>query len=403
MKKTLLSLALISSGILGANAYWLPNPVITSEKIEGDKATIEWTYDSSIEMNTGFQVIVYKMHKATAEERFVLASADFMDIESTGTLSAHEERGALWDYVKGAPGWIVRCPLYMNSAIGIDAIQYFPGSDNSDIFGGAYMISPDYDLSKVSSNVLEVKAQIANEATSVTGGFCIWAWNTNWYTESNIDYKPVYGMDYHYDGLSNQSWKDISESPIFPDLSDYTDPDQIEEINSICMDRTRVMFYGSGKSAYWINNFEVAANLQPGDMIDYAAEMHKVEGNSFVIDLSKDTDNDYVYAYEIHAIREDFDDYRNVTTYRAINYPYNTPKNVFGQLTGIEDVTLEESNVAITTDGNNIIIKGAEGLDAQVYTAAGACVYNGPSDRAINLAGGIYIVKAGQKTAKVAL
>lgn len=403
MKKTLLSLALISSGILGANAYWLPNPVITSEKIEGDKATIEWTYDSNIEMNTGFQVIVYKMHKATAEERFVLASADFMDIESTGTLSSHEERGALWDYVKGAPGWIVRCPLYMNNAMGIDAFSYYAGSDNSDIFGGAYMVSPDYDLTKVSSNVLEVKAQLANEATSVTGGFAIWAWNTNWNDLTNIDYKPIYGMDYHYSDLSSYNWKDVEESAIFPDVNDYTDQDDIDEIMGICSNRTRVMFYGTGFSAYWINNFEVAANLQAGDMIDYAAEMHKVEGNSFVIDLSKDTENDYVYAYEVRSILEEYDDYREITTLRAINYPYNTPKNVFGQLTGIEDVTLEESNVAITTDGNNIIIKGAEGLDAQVYTTAGACVYNGPADRAINLAGGIYIVKAGQKTAKVAL
>lgn len=406
MKKSLLLTALLMGSVLSAKAFWLPTPVLTSEKIEDGKVVVDWSYDSSEEPCSYFQVIVYKMHKAPADEKFCLAKSGFDWLEdSKGTMTKSENRGMLWDYLPDNPGWWVRNPMYMKGAMGIDTFFYFSGSDNSDIFGGAYMVSPDYDLSKLSDKTIEVKADLANEAVSVSGGFCLWAWNTNWVDAANIDYKPVIGNDFHYDDINSTNWRTKTENIIFPNVADFTDPDAIDEVNGIQHSRSRVMFYGVGYSSYWIDNFSVSVNMKKDETVDYGAAIHKVEGNSFTIDTTGDTENDYVYAYEVRAVREDYDEYRSRNYIRAINYPYAYAKKVIGETAGIEDViaTTPGSDIAISAADGCIIIAGAEGLDAQVFDTMGRCVYNGTADNAISLPAGLYIVKAGDKTAKVIL
>lgn len=402
MKNLLLSAALAVAGISSANAVvWLPTPVITSESVNGQGVTIEWTYDSATEPCDHFQVIVYKMHKATQAENFVLAQTDFDYIESKGTMSKHENRGAIWDFIPGCPGWWVKFPMYMNGAMGIDVFNYFTGSDNADIFGGAYMVSPDYDFSKIKDPVIKLETNLANEATSVTGGFALWAWNLNWFDPKNIDYKPVYNNDFHYTDLASTSWKSVSETMKFPTLGDYTDPEQIEEIRGIDNRRSRIMFYGRGYSSYWINDFKLSVDLTPGDMVDYGASIHEVTGNSFTIDTSADTDNDYVYAYEVRPVKLDKDDYRGVTTVRIVNYAQSSPRHIIGEYAGVEDITVSKNEAKISVADGAIVINGAE--TAQIYNLTGQCVYNGPADRPITLDGGVYIVKAGTSVAKVAL
>ncbi|MCM1067680.1 MAG: T9SS type A sorting domain-containing protein [Muribaculaceae bacterium] len=403
MKKTLLCLACATLGVASANAYWLSTPVITSETKEDGKVKIEWTYDDSEEPCNAFEVIVYKMHKATADEHFVLASTDFSHIESKGTITSSEEHGNQWDNIPGCPGWWAKFPLYMDKALGIDTYLYFSGSDNSDVFGGAYLVSPDYNLSGMGDKTITVKASLAAETTSVSGGFAVWAWNTNWFDEKNIDYKPVYNLDKHYTTLAQAKFKDFEEVLSFPNESDFTDPDDLDEIRAYCHDRTRVMFYGNGYAAYWINSFEVSAELEAGDMVDYGASMHRVKENSFVIDTTGDTDTDYVYAYEVIAVVEEHHDFYDTDNVRAINYRYNTPKHVIGELAGVEDVVVSEADFTITTAGGAIIINGAEGLNAQVFSTSGACVYSGSASVPVSLTSGIYIVKVGNKTAKVIL
>jgi len=398
MKKFSLGLAMAAIAT-GAQAYWMPTPEITSEISENGKTTIEWTYDDS-EQATCFQVIVYKMHKAMEDGKFVLASSDFNYIESEGTMTKHEERGALWDYLPDNPGWWVRTPLYMGNAMGIDAFSYFVGSDNSDIFGGAYMISPDYDLSNLEDKTINVNAQLAAEAVSVSGGFCIWAWNTNWFDPKNIDYKPITTLEHNY-SLSTTNFKTFEEQCVLPDAADYSNPDDIDEINGICLDRVRVMFYGKGYSSFWINNFEVSVNMKKGETVDYGASIHRTEERSFVIDTSGDTDTDYTYAYEVRAICEEYDDYRDLTTIRAINYPYSTPKKVIGNTSGIQDTDIRDNDVNIRVNGDKIIISGAEGIGTRIYTVGGACVYDGPSDAEITMPAGAYVVRTGTKSAKV--
>ena len=403
MNKTLLTLSIAMASASSAFAYWLPNPEIVSETKEDGKVTIEWTYDQSIERCNAFQVVVFKKHHATEDENFVLAKTDFTDIESKGTFEKHEERGAIWDYVKNCPGWWVKMPMYMNNAIGIDAFMYFAGSDNSDIFGGAYMVSPDYDLSALSDPTIKVNAQIANEAVSVSGGFAIWAWNTNWMDPKNIDYKPVYNLDKHYDDLSFYNWKDISESCTFPIEDDFDDPDDKDEVRAIQHDRTRVMFYGVGYSTYWVNGFEVSVDLKKGESVDYGAEAYIVDGNSFTIDTTGDTEDDDVYGYEVRALYTEYDDYRELTTIRATNYSYNTPKHVIGSFSGIADSVVAESNVTVKVVDGSIVVEGAGNEPVSVYNTAGGCVYNGSAANPISLDKGVYIVKAGAHTSKIAL
>ena len=405
MKKFLLSLSIAALAV-SAQAYWLPTPKVTSKVTENGKTTITWDYDENIEPCTYFQIVVYKLHKADADGKYVLSSSDFNYIESKGTINKHEERSALWDFLPDNPGWWVRYPLYMNHAMGVDAFQYFSGSSHDDIFGGAYMISPDYDLSKLEDRSITVKAELAGEATSVSGGFCIWAWNTNWVDPTNIDYKPVVTLDHHFD-LSNAKFNEFEKKCTFPKAEDYSDPDTKDEINGICPDRTRVMFYGSGYSAYWINSFEVSVNMKKGETVDYGASILRTTDSkerTFTIDRTGDTDTDCVYAFEIRPVFEEYDDYRKLTTVRAVNYGYKYPKYLIdADLDGIGETTVDSADVDIRVKNGKILVYGAEGMTTDVYNIAGARVYSGTSASEINLPKGIYIVKVGTKSAKVIL
>lgn len=404
MKKILSVFALLSGCALGAGAVaWLPSAVITEETVGNNGVKISWTYDDSEERCDHFQVIVYKMHKATKAEKFVLAEADFSNLESKGTMQKHEERSAIWDFIPSCPGWWLKFPLYMQGGIGVDAAMYFAGSDNADIFGGSYVISPDYDLSHLTNSSINVEASLANEATSVSGGFALWAWNTNWFDPKNIDYKPVVGCDYHYSDLSSYSWADKAETMTFPTTEGVTDPDLVDEIEAIDKSRSRVMFYGRGHSAYWLKGFKISVDMQPGDMVDYSASLHEVVGNTFTIDTSNDTPDDYVYAYEVRPVRMEYDEFRDVTTVRMVNYAYPTPRYIVGNFAGIGDISADNSDVKIFARDGKIVICGAEGLNAKVYNVAGECVYDGSAEAEISLARGIYIVTAGETTAKVAL
>ena len=137
-------------------------------------------------------------------------------------------------------------------------------------------------------------------------------------------------------------------------------------------------------------------------MVDYGAAINEVKGNTFTIDTSADTPDDYTYAYEIRPVWLEYDDSRDVTTIRFTNYAYSSPRHVIGGFSGIDEIEAPASKVQIAARNGRIIISGAEGA-AQVFNIAGRQVYNGPADAPIALERGVYIVKAGGSTAKVAL
>ena len=404
MKKNLLLLAMLASAA-GANAYWLPTPVITSETKEDGKVNITWDYDTEHEdaKFSHFVLTVYKMHKAAAAERFVLASTDFDYIESKGTMTDSEERMAVWDEIETCPGWWARFPKYMDKAMGVSTYQNFTGGAHlDDPFSGSYILSPDYDLSHVTDKKLNVSASIAREADSVEGGFVVYAWNTNWWDPNNVDYKPVYDLTKIYDDLGKSSWKDKSEELWFPNPDDYTDDEQIAEVLGIDHTRTRVSFYGNGYSTYWVNNFEVSVDLKAGDMVDYGASSIRLDNaaRTYSIDTTGDTENDYVYAYDIRAVSEEFEDYCGMDVVCAINNPYKKAKYVIGDFAGVECIgDAADTEVSVIASNGYISVAGAQ--DMEVYNASGACVYSGSADRQVNVGKGVFIVKAGSKTEKV--
>lgn len=394
MKKLLLATLCAGAMIPAKAMFMLPAPEILTETKEDGKVTVTWKNDTDEEI-TNYHVVVYKKHKATAPERFTLAETDFNYIESAGTLSKHEERGAGWDYLPDCPGWYVKFPTYMNQAMGIDTFNNFAGSDNDDIFGGAYMLSPDYDLSGVdaANRKLYVSCSLAKEAESVSGGFALYTWSDDWFDEANYDYKPVSGHDHHYSDLSSTKFQDYEE---------VCEP-------QIFVNRTRLSFYGEGKSSIWINKFKVDVELGADDVIGYAAELHVLEAqegeNSFTIDTSADTDNDYVYGYIIRTVRMDFDDYRNITTMRFIS-PCPEVHKIGDEFVGIDEVGADAGTAIKVTAAEGMIT--VEGVDAatpvEVFDLAGRKVAAGTAATPIAVsAKGVLVVKAASAAAKVVL
>lgn len=295
MKKTATLLSLLAVGSMFMAHAAAPVPEIIKEEVTDGKVEISWKYNAEFPNQTQYQVIVYKTHTAATDEEFVLAETGFDNIVSTGTQTKHEYNGNIWDFVPDCPGWYVKCPNYMNGAMGIDAFQYFPGSDNSDIFGGAYLLSPDYDLTNVTAPKLKVSASLGNEATSVTGGFAIYLWNTEWWDEKNIDYKASDVHDHHYTNLISTKFKLYEE---VCDLDTFSNPWD--------KSRTRVCFYGRGYSTYWVDSLRVSIDMKANDYIHYGAELHNVgNATSFTIDTTGDTATDKVVGYEIRAMHID--------------------------------------------------------------------------------------------------
>lgn len=396
MKKLLLA-ALFAGALIPARAvYLLPEPWLLSESQGDGNVVLTWQLPADADPDekvSHYHVIVYKKHKAVADERFTLAETDFSYIESAGTMTRHEERGAVWDYLPDCPGWYVKFPQYMNQAMGIDAFQNFVGSDNDDIFGGSYMLSPDYDLLGVSvpNRRLNVSCQLANEAVSVSGGFALYTWSDDWWSVENYDYKPVGGHDHHFDNLSNTSFQDFEE----------------ECVPEIFVNRTRLSFYGKGYSAFWVNRFKVDMPLSAGDEVGYPAEIHVVEAqpgeNTFTIDTSADTENDYTYGYILRTAYEEYDDYRELTTIRFLSACPQVRR--IGD-TAIEDVAADAAGeLKVAVSGGMLAVEGvAADTRVEVFDLSGRLVATGTAAAPIAIdTKGVLVVRAAGSAAKVAL
>lgn len=369
MKNLYLTCGFLMAASISAQAVlFLPEPQVLSEEVEGNKLKLEWQFESEDVRTPHFHIILFKSHVATEEEEFVLAEYDFSNLESKGTMTNHEERGAVWDIYNVPAGWRVKYPTYMQGAMGIDTFNYFSGSDNDDIFGGAYMLSPDFDLSGLTDPTVKIESALANEAISVSGGYVLYTWNTDWWDERNIDYKPIIDEAVLYEDLSNLSWKETE---------DYMVPDQY-------LSRTRIAFYGSGYSTYWINHFTASVNMKPGDRVVYPYAFLTYRDDERSLETEIDLTGDETVAYQLVASREDYDDYRELYTTRFVS-PSNRPYKVIGS----SDVFMNE---AVASD--NLL---------QIRRLDGTTVYEGTENGRPTLDSGIYVMTRGGKSYKIAV
>jgi|GEM_PF-4785811 len=71
-----------------------------------------------------------------------------------------------------------------------------------------------------------------------------------------------------------------------------------------------------------------------------------------------------------------------------------------GVITGVDEVGAADAGIVISTVNGGIKVDGFDGI-VEVYAVSGAQVYTGAADATINVAPGLYIVKAGTKAEKV--
>lgn len=406
--KQLILTTLFGCAALSASAVMmLPAPEEMTHEIGENKIDLSWHNKSADRWSrpTHYHVIVYKTHVAKEDETFVLAENDFSYIESVGTINKHEHRGGGWANVAGSPGWYVKSPKYMNGAIGIDTYFYYAGSDNDDYFGGAYMLSPHYDLSKLTDPTLSINASLAAEAVSVSGGFCVYAWSSDFWEEGREHYVPMNGErghDHHFDDLSITNFQDYAET-----CTVTNNPPEWYN------DRVRVCFYGTGYSMYWVDNMKVSVNMKKGDRVRYAAGFVEIpaiadEINTYSIDTTDDTDFDYIDGYQVRGMW--IEPYTDIDTGDTNDYirflsPDEVPEVIVTNLSGIDCIQDAEVETNIHVSGNTVYVTSTDAnLPVEIYDMQGACVSKGIANTAITLdSKGIYVVKAGKAAKKIVL
>ena len=389
MKKFLLSVFALGVCASASAIFLVPQPTLVSETINADNVAISWQ-ESAIDPAAGlhtasyYDVILFKKHKATENETLVLAQSDFSEIISKHSIKDANADGSMWHAIESMPGWYVKFPMYANGALGVDACFYFPGSDNNDPLGGTYIASPDYDLSKVKDPAIEVAVDIARSNNSDGAGIAVYTWSDDFYTEGMEDYKPIMNQVWESNEIDNEKWTPASHVLV---------PDQYAA-------RTRVVFYGYGYGAVLYDNVKVTIDLVPGDEIVYAFKADKVEGTNYTIDTSKDTDNDFVYSYQIKGIWEDYDEYRERHYIRSLS-EYSTMK-VIGKDSGVENVAAEiASDVTISAAGGAVTVTGTDAMS--IYNVSGQLIYSGSTLHPVSLPTGLYIVKAADQAKKIIL
>lgn len=375
MKKiTLLFLLLFSFSCV--NAYWLDVPVLTSEQIKDGKLTISWTVGEGVDY---YEILLFKKYKVAETDSLVLFDSNFDYVESTGTMKEHENPypSILWQEVPGFPGWTVRNPVFMDKAMGIDAFMNFEGSDNDDPFGAAYILSPEYDLTAVKDQSLHIQCDMANEASSVSGGLALYTFS---YEE---DFTPGYslvpGQMVICDNLSNQKWKHF-ESSLKGDM---------------WCNNTRMSVYGRGYSSLWIDNLKVSVVLEAGNEMPIPVKQIEVKDTVCTIDMSELAESDKYYAYQIRAV--------DLYSDNSINaYSQYSKMKYVGVASGIQDMEQEENSAIINCMDGMLRISDAEGMSVTVTTLDGSVIYNGIGDVTIPVSCGFYIVKVGNKVVKIA-
>lgn len=140
----------------------------------------------------------------------------------------------------------------------------------------------------------------------------------------------------------------------------------------------------------------LSSSSEKSDNADDVIEFEKLISTS---DLTEVATNPRDYRFYVKAIykSEYYDEAKGIN--QGLSPTYHAISAFEGQLTGVEDVKENGSNVAITGGQGEINIVG-EFNNATVYSASGAVIYSGNSN-AIAVPSGIYIVKADDTTAKV--
>lgn len=368
MKKLLLS-ALLGVGVfVPASAIFLvPTSTNVNHSSDATSYTLTWSepvISSDVDLHPAsyYHVTVYKVHTATADEEFVLASTDFNDVTSTGTMTRPKDMAEPWKHLPDMPGWYVKFPMYMNNALGIDAFQYFAGSDNGDPLGGTYIASPDYHLQLLSDPTLHLSFKTARANNTDKAGAAVYTWSDDFWTPGVEDYKPIMEQVWESDAIDNQGWT----------------PQEITLVPDEYLARTRVALYGSGSYVVWYDDIKLSVNLKAGETIMYPAAVYTVNGTSYTADKTADTDNDFIYGFQVRGIWEDYDDYRDNHYIRSMSDV--SPIDVVHYPAGIE------------------------GIEADVDNANAPVEYfNLQGQRVEPSAPGLYIRRQGAKSTKVVL
>ena len=339
-------------------SYSLPAPALLEETdITGNAFTANW---EEIEDVDAYIFRLLAEHTAIQDETFYYTNTDFSNVVSEGTTSSPEVVDS-WEMMIN--GWHIYMPILIDGAIGVTGKYYY-----NEQYGT--ITSPVSDFSSDNGNI--------------TISFKAYG-NINDELEVSL-FTPAYGYydiaDYKYVRIGNDGWNEYSVS-----LRKGMEESYIE-----------ITYFGAGD--VFFDDIKLYQTITEGETKTFILESSEIQATSHRVTVDDAHINDILY-YQVAATKFVYSQ-NGDKIIGSIDSGFSDTRMSPTNTTGVESIYAQQKAVAYFHNGL-LNISNPDNETVFVYSINGSCLYQSMTDGTadIILPKGVYIVKVGDKTAKI--
>lgn len=340
--------------------------------------TITITWDA-VEGAEYYEITASRSHEAKTDEEYVLASENFDRLVSPGKPSVPDYRDLplheTLDEWTDQPGWIATNPAHINGAYGL--IGYYAQNYGDDVF----LESPIMDLTAGGGKV-KFSADLYGQQIDL-------------YDECIAKFE-MYHYEYDENGTPRLVRNDTySTQPLADEWMNYS-----ADLSGGTKESVVSIWATAGY--LYIDNIVISQQLKAGEKVKVPYHSTKAESNEVIIPVNELLPGSSL-NFTIRAVREIWD-----PMHFSINEYVKSPASAeyvhAVEMSGITSATSDVTAKAFVADGKLTVVN-PEGKAVTVTDMSGRVIatYTGSRLCVIDLSTkGIYVVRAGNETFKVA-
>lgn len=368
---------LISPESKAMKVHSLTVPQNVSAKTNNDNTiTISW---DAVEGAEYYEITAMRSHEAKTDEVYVLARENFDRLVSPGKPSVPDYKDLpmyeTLDEWTDQPGWIAANPAHINGAYGL--IGYYAQNYGDQVF----LESPTMDLTAGGGKV-KFSADL-------------YAQQIDLYDDCKAEFE-MYHYVYEEDG-----------TPLLVRNDTYSTPSLADEWMNYSADlsggtKESVVSIWATAGYLYIDNIEVSQQLKAGEKVKVPYHNAKSESNEAIIPITELLPGSNL-SFTVRAVREIWD-----SMHFSINEYVKSPASAecvhAVEMAGISDAITGETAKAFVTEGKLTVVNPA-GDTVIVTDMTGRVIATETGSRLFVTelpAKGIYVVRAGNATFKVA-